>query len=128
MTRVAVDTSVVLDLLLDQDEERADRARYMLDGHNTRHQVVLPAIVIAEVAGAPSVRGTDIPIADRDDRINRALEWIMATEYVVIDLTELVAKRAAQLAVTHELKGADATVLASAELFGSLGCTHGTGP
>jgi len=119
LPRVAVDTSVILDLLLDQDPDRTERAKYLLDGHNTRHQIVLPAIVIAEIAGAPNVRSVsdDVSAAERDDRVKRALDWIMATQYIVIDLSERVAKRAAQLAVTHELKGADASVLASAELF-----------
>jgi len=49
LTRVAVDTCVVLDLLVPVDAKRAERAEYLLGGHGSRYQVILPAIVIAAV-------------------------------------------------------------------------------
>ncbi|KKF01585.1 type II toxin-antitoxin system VapC family toxin [Mycolicibacterium obuense] len=102
--RVAVDTSVVLDYLLDEDTELADRAEYLLAGHADRHTVVLPAIVIAEIGGAPSVRGDHIPKPERQRRITRAMEWIRNSNFVVAEISERTG-----------LKGPDAAILASAE-------------
>lgn len=58
LKRVAVDSSVVLDLLVPVDDAHADRAEYLLAGHRDRHQILLPAIVITEIAGAGEVRGS----------------------------------------------------------------------
>ncbi|TDL08422.1 type II toxin-antitoxin system VapC family toxin [Mycolicibacterium obuense] len=113
--RVAVDTSVVLDYLLDEDTELADRAEYLLAGHADRHTVVLPAIVIAEIGGAPSVRGDHIPKPERQRRITRAMEWIRNSNFVVAEISERTARRAADIAVEYGLKGPDAAILASAE-------------
>ena len=121
LKRVAVDTSVILDLLIARDVAKATRAEYLLEGHGERHTVVLPAIVVAEIAGAPSIRGDDLTTATRQERVAKALGWIRRSNFVVAELTERTARRAAELAVTHQLKGADASVLATAEQWG---CTH----
>lgn len=118
LKRVAVDTSVVLDLLLDADTELADRAEYLLDGHANRHTVVLPAIVIAEIGGAPEVRGDHIPKDERQQRISKAMAWIRSSNFVVAEISERTARRAADIAIEHGLKGPDAAILASAEEWG----------
>ncbi len=118
LKRVAVDTSVVLDLLVDVDADRADRAQYLLDGHGDRHTVVLPAIVIAEIGGAPNIRGIHIPKALRQQRIAAATAWIKSSNFVVAEISERTVRRAAEIAVQHQLKGPDATILASAEEWG----------
>lgn len=115
LNRVAVDSSVVLDLLVPVDDVHADRAEYLLAGHRDRHQILLPAIVIAEIAGAGEVRGHQLPTPVREERIAKALEWIRASNFIVAELSERTARRAAELAVAHQLKGSDATILATAE-------------
>ncbi len=118
LKRFAVDTSVVLDLLLDLDAELADRAEYLLDGHGDRHTVVIPAIVIAEIGGAPNVRGDHIPRPLRQQRIAAATAWIRSSNFVVAEISERTVRRAAEIATQHGLKGPDATILASAEEWG----------
>lgn len=115
LNRMAVDSSVVLDLLVPVDDAHAARAEYLLAGHRDRHQILLPAIVIAEIAGAGDVRGHHLPMAVREERVAKALEWIRASNFIVAELSERTARRAAELAVTHQLKGSDATILATAE-------------
>jgi predicted nucleic acid-binding protein len=121
LRRVAVDTCVVLDYLLAVDQQRADRAEYLLNGHGERHQIVLPAIVIPELAGNGEIRGSQLPKEERADKIAKAKAWLAANGYIVAELSERLAKRAADLAIDHQLKGADATVLATAEAWG---CEH----
>lgn len=115
LKRVAVDSSVVLDLLVAVDDARASRAEYLLSGHGDRHQILLPAIAIAEIAGAGEVRGAHIPNSVREERVARALGWIRGSNFIVAELSDRTARRAAELAVTHQLKGPDASVLATTE-------------
>lgn len=118
LKRVAVDTSVILDLLIDEDAQLATRTQYLLDGHGDRHTIVLPAIVIPEIAGAGNIRGTHLPAAVRAERVKAATDWIRSSNFVVAEMSERTARRAAELAVRHGLKGADAAILATADEWG----------
>ncbi|WJR35273.1 type II toxin-antitoxin system VapC family toxin [Mycobacteroides immunogenum] len=115
LPRVAVDTCVVLDLLVPIDAKRAERAEYLLAGHGSRHQVILPAIVIAEIAGSGRVRGDDGGGQARKERIVKAAEWIRGCKFGIAELSARTARIASDLATEHNLKGADATVLATAQ-------------
>ncbi len=115
LKRVAVDSSVVLDLLVAVDNRHADRAAYLLGGHRDRHQVLLPAIVITEIAGAAEVRGQQLSASVRQERVAKTLDWIRGSNFIVAELSERTARRAAELAVAHQLKGPDASILATAE-------------
>lgn len=121
LTRVAVDTCVVLDLLVPVDAKRAERAEYLLGGHGSRYQVILPAIVIAEIAGSGVVRGNDGGEEARQKRIADVTEWIKGCTFGIAELSARTARIAAELAIKHDLKGADATVLATAQEWG---CTR----
>lgn len=121
LTRIAVDTSVILDFLIADDKAKADRAEHLLKGHSDRYTVLLPAIVIAEIGGAGRIRGHDLPKATREERVAKALGWIRRSNFMVAELSERTARRAAEIAVEHQLKGPDASVLAIAEQWG---CTH----
>ncbi|MBS4103897.1 type II toxin-antitoxin system VapC family toxin [Tsukamurella paurometabola] len=122
LKRVVVDTSVILDFLVPTDKAKADRAEYLLDGHATRHTVVLPAIVVAEVACAREVRAPQgVPQAEAQARAAKALAWIRASNFIVAELSDHTARRAAQLGIDFKLKAPDASILATAEAWG---CPH----
>ena len=108
-----MDTCVVVDLLVPTDAKRAERAEYLLDGHGSRHQVILPAIVIPEIAGCGRVRGDDGGAQARKERILKAAEWIKGCKFGIAELSTRTARIASDLATEHNLKGADATVLAT---------------
>ncbi|PQM53797.1 hypothetical protein C5U48_02745 [Mycolicibacter virginiensis] len=112
---------MVLDLLIASDAAKADRAEYLLAGHGERHTILLPAIVIAEIAGAPIVRGNDLAKELREQRVAAALDWIRRSNFVVAELSERIARRASELAVEYQLRGPDASILATAEQWG---CKH----
>lgn len=118
LPRIAVDTCVVLDLLVPTDAKRAERAEYLLGGHGSRYQVILPAIVISEIAGSGSVRGDEGGAAARKERIAKATEWIKGCKFAIAELSRRTALIAADLATEHNLKGADASVLATAQEWG----------
>lgn len=118
LKRVTVDTCVILDLLIDEDTDLAARAQHLMNGHGDRHTIVIPAIVIPEIAGTGNVRGTHLPEAVRAARVKAATDWIRSSNFVVAEMSERTARRAAELAVRHNLKGPDATVLATAVEWG----------
>lgn len=118
LPRVVVDTCVVLDFLVPVDAERAKRAEYTLDGHGTRYQVLLPAIVIPEISGAGAVRGDEGGKQARKERIDRAMAWINGCKFGIAELSARTARIAAALAPEYRLKGADAAVLATAQEWG----------
>ncbi|MBV7702840.1 PIN domain-containing protein [Nocardia nova] len=114
LPRVAVDTCVVVDLLTNVDPVRAANAGYLLDGHGTRYEIVLPAIVLTEIAGTGEIRGNHLPADVRGERVAAAISWISASRFIVAELSERLARKAADLAVEHQLKGPDGSVLATA--------------
>ena len=114
LPRVAVDTCVVVDLLTNVDPVRAANASYLLDGHGTRYEIVLPAIVLTEIAGTGDIRGNHLLPDVRGERVAKAISWIAASRFIVAELSERLARKAADLAVEHQLKGPDGSVLATA--------------
>lgn len=124
---VAVDTCVVVDLLT-PDPQRQARARWFFEQHDLAYQVVLPAIVVAEVAGAGSINGNHGGGDARQERVDKVHAWIRDSNYLVAELTERLARHAAQLASDYSLKGPDATVLATAIAWKcTLLCTRDNG-
>ncbi|MFJ8818218.1 type II toxin-antitoxin system VapC family toxin [Amycolatopsis thermoflava] len=121
LARVAIDTSVVMAVLL-KEQDRIEPSSWVLDQHRRAHTCVVPAIVLAEIPGNKSVRaagGTAKEKRARQRRVQTALEWVRANRMQVIDVDEGVARAAAELASTYGLTGADACVVAGAI---SVGC------
>ncbi|WP_081635627.1 PIN domain-containing protein [Nocardia sp. BMG111209] len=114
LPRVVVDTCVVVDLLTGIDPIRAERSKYVLDRHSTDYQILLPAITLTEIAGTGDIRGNHLLPEIREARVKAANKWIDASKFLVAELSERLARKAAFLAVQNQLKGPDATVLATA--------------
>ncbi|WP_410658315.1 type II toxin-antitoxin system VapC family toxin [Amycolatopsis sp. lyj-112] len=114
LPRIAVDTCIVLDLITGVDEKRQADARWLFAHHGDKHTIVMPAIVLAEVGGAGCIRGDHGGKDARQARVDKAMAWVRDSGYQVAELSERLARHAAQLAVDHNLKGADATILATA--------------
>ncbi|WP_186762764.1 type II toxin-antitoxin system VapC family toxin [Lentzea tibetensis] len=111
---VVVDSCVIIDVLAPGDPERHVRSVQVFRVDGTSHRVLLPALVLAEVAGSGQIRGDDGGAAERTRRITLAHQWIKDSEYLVADITERIATQAARLASDYNLKGADACIVAVA--------------
>lgn len=111
---VLVDTCIVVDFLTGRDPAWQESARWTLEQHERTHRVVLPAIVVPEITGNGAIRGEEGGAQIRAARLLKAREWLDQAGYIVAELSGRLARQAADLAVKHNLKGADATVLASA--------------
>lgn len=117
--RVVVDTSVVVNFLTggaaNDDPSWFDNSKWVFEASKSgEHQVVIPAIVVAEVAGCGEIRGTHLPSSDRKQRVKLVRDWIERSEFLPAEITLDVALRATDLAITKQLTGADACVLAVA--------------
>jgi predicted nucleic acid-binding protein len=121
--RAAVDTSVLVNFLTggaDRDEPHwLDHGKWVFEAQEQQlHDIVIPAIVIAEVAGCGEVRGAHLDSGLRSKRIKKVLSWLDESDFITAEISRDVARRAATLAVKHQLTGSDACVLAVAEVFG----------
>lgn len=62
------------------------------------------------------VHGNQLSTGERKRRVAAATTWLAQGRSTVVDIDERVARRAAELAIEHQLKGADACVVAAAQL------------
>lgn len=119
--RVAVDTSVVVNLLTagagDEDPDWLRHSAWVFRAAEVGvHQLLVPAIVLAEVAGSGKVRGNQLSTGERKRRLTAATTWLTQGRFTVVDIDERMGRRAADLAIEHQLKGADACIVAAAQL------------
>ena len=80
--------------------------------------LIIPTIVIAETAGCGQVRGDHLTRQIRHKRVKAVTDWIECGNFIPVEITLSVALRAASLAIDYQLTGADAAILAAAELHG----------
>jgi predicted nucleic acid-binding protein len=116
--RVVIDSSVLLDIFTDAAPDRLQAAVDIIKAAERGDvELVLPAIVIAEVAGAGSIRGDHLTPDVQAEKTAKVRDWLNSSRFTVIDVDRRVAMRAAELASIHQLKGADACILAAAALW-----------
>src|SRR5262249_54874368 len=121
--RAALDTSVIVNFLCggagkDKPEWLDQRARGVGGQGGGEFALTGPVIVIAETAGYGQIRGNHLSRQVRRDRIRIVTDWIQSADFIPAEITLDIAVRAAQLAVEFQLSGADATVLATAQMHG----------
>jgi len=116
--RIVVDSSVLINFLTKGEADKRDNpewfdhSKWVFEEHERGiHQILMSAIVIAELAGSGRVRGNHILKQERHWRIKRVREWIVASEFQVVEITQGLAEEAAELAIEHQLTGADACIL-----------------
>lgn len=123
LRRITLDSCVWINYLTDGGDPATEpthwlehSARIVRHGLNRDFQIVVPTLVMSEIAGAGSVRGNHLPAPERARRINRVRDWMVAqsANFYVVELHERLAKHAAELAIQHQLTGSDGVILASA--------------
>lgn len=116
--RVSVDTCVFVNVLTrgagDDPRQLPASAALLSAAERGEFPVFISAITIAEVFGAPKVRGDDLVRRLRSANVRAARAWLAEGRFRVVEIDTTLARAAAELAVQHQLKGADAVVLASA--------------
>ncbi len=105
-----VDASVYVSLINTHEEAHAESWAWLREVYPACEEIVAPTILLTEVAAAIS-RGLD----------ERALAWRAVQQILSGNVVELVpvatpmAERAADIAIDHRIRGADALYVALAE-------------
>lgn len=117
--RVVVDSCVLINVFTggtrDDPAWLPDSQKVLRHAEAGDYRLVASALTLAEVAGSGKVRGTDVPGKDRRKSVARVREWLQDHQrWLLVELDDRLAGMAAELAITHQLKGGDAVILASA--------------
>lgn len=116
--RASVDTCVLVNIMTGGEVDDADWLEWSLSvveaAERGDYRLTISALVIAELAGTPTIRGSHIPPRVRHRRVNAVRDFFSSAGYLVVDLDQRTAMHASELATRHQLFGPDAIVLASA--------------
>ncbi len=105
-----VDASVYVALINAHEEAHADAWAWLREAHSGGEEIAAPVILLTEVAAAIS-RGLDEPTLAW-----RAVRQILSRNVVeLVPITTKLAERAADVAIYHRIRGADALYVALAE-------------
>lgn len=107
---------MIIAAIIEPESDEHVPSQWVLDQHRQSHTVVLPTLVPPEVIGAGRVRGDEGGRKARKRRIKDATTWIINRRYIQVNIDQRVSRRATELAPEYNLSGADACVLAAAEL------------
>jgi predicted nucleic acid-binding protein len=111
-SRYTIDASVFVNAFNPHEHGHADSLAFLNDIHERSVPVILPALVLTEVASAIA-RATD----DDVGAIEFASTLAGLPHVTIVALTAAVAREAAQLAAMHRLRGADAVYAAIARRY-----------
>ncbi|MCF3137653.1 PIN domain-containing protein [Paenarthrobacter sp. AR 02] len=116
--RRAIDTCVLLNVMTNggkDDPLWLPRSRRVLEAAVAgKYKLALSAYVIPELAGNGEIRGTQLEKRERHRRITRTREWMSEAGFLIVEIDGTIANHAADLAITKQLRGGDAVILASA--------------
>lgn len=116
--RRAIDTCVLLNVMTNGGEDDASwlpRSKKVLEAAiQGQYKLALSAYVIPELAGNGKIRGDHLPSLVRKQRVALTREWITNAGFLIVEIDGRVATQAADLAITRQLRGGDAVILASA--------------
>ena len=112
---VTIDASVFVSAFSPAEAAHRDSKTFMTRVRETSAPVIIPTLVLPEVAAAIS-RGQGKP----ELGIAFALELVNFPNLILVDVDKGMAKLAAETAAHHRLRGSDAVYAAVALRFGSL--------
>ena len=116
--RIAVDSCVFVNVLIGGEPNNPERypagVALLRAAEQGQFDVYISAVTVAEVCGAGEVRGSHVEQDRRAANVAKARQWVADGRFHVVELDHSLAKVAGELAIEHQLRGADAIVLASA--------------
>jgi predicted nucleic acid-binding protein len=112
--RYTVDASVFVNAFNPHEEGHAASLRILSAIQEREDPVIVPTLLIAEIAAAIA-RATN----DRTGARQYAMATAALPHLTLVSLTTAVARQAADLAATHRLRGADAMYVAVARRYGT---------
>lgn len=116
--RASIDTCVLVNIMTGGEVDDAEWLEWSVSvleaAERGDYRLTISALVIAELAGTPTIRGSHINPRLRHQRVTAVRNFFKTAGYLVVDLDQRTAMHASELATKHQLFGPDAIVLASA--------------
>jgi len=112
--RYTVDASVFVNAFNPHEDGHEDSLAILAAIHQAGDPVVVPTLVLPEIASAVSRASGDADGARQFVRATAALPHV-----TLVALTSVCARQAAELAATHRLRGADSVYVAVAQRYGT---------
>ncbi len=120
--RIYLDTSVLLSAFIGPAEETYEAsAAALASAQSGDFEPVLSALVLSEAVGAPNIRAVQgISRSECRAKQRKVADFLYGLAALYIEIGERHGRRAAELSMSHDLKGKDALHLALAL---ESGCT-----
>ena len=115
VTLHTIDASVFVNAFNPHEDGHARSLEFLTAIRDDGHPVVVPTLMVAEVAAAVARASGDAAGA-----VAYALAAAALPQLTLVSLTARLARQAAQLAATHRLRGADAVYLIVARRYGAV--------
>ena len=112
--RYTIDASVFVNAFNPHEQGHADSLRILATIRERGDPVIVPTLLVPEVASAVA-RASE----DRTGALQYAHAMAALPQLTLVTLTPAMARQAAELAATHRLRGADAVYLAVARRYGT---------
>jgi predicted nucleic acid-binding protein len=113
--RYTIDASVFVNAFNRQEEGHAQSFQILALIHDRADPIIVPTIVLVEIASAIARA-----VGDNTRAMNYARATATLPNLTLVTLTPTMAIRAAQLAVTHRLRGADSLYLEVSRRFATI--------
>lgn len=119
LTKVYFDTCVYLSVLLPGQDESGAAAAALESARQGRTLGYTSALVMAEAIGVSEIRAPQgITRHEREQRIDRARDYVLSTGFRHVDITARAGTLATQFAIDFQLGGPDSLHLALAHTSG----------
>jgi predicted nucleic acid-binding protein len=112
--RYTVDASVFVNAFNPHEVGHADSLLFLTTLHTSGDPVMVPTLLLPEIAAAVSRAS-----GDRHGALRYALASAELPHLTLVTLTEVLGRQAAELAAVHRLRGADAVYVAVARRYAS---------
>jgi predicted nucleic acid-binding protein len=115
VTRYTIDASVFVNAFNPHEDGHARSLEFLTAVRDAGDPVLVPTLMVVEVAAAAARASGDAAGA-----LAYALAAGALPHITLVSLTSRLARQAAELAVTHRLRGADAVYLIVARRYGAM--------
>ncbi len=112
--RYTIDASVFVNAFNPHEEGHAESLRILAAIQERGDPVIVPTLLVPEIASAVARAS-----GDRAGALQYANATVALPHLTLVSLTSAMARQAAELAATHQLRGADAVYLAVARRYGT---------
>lgn len=118
---IVIDSCLYIHFLTNQNPSLAQKTQALLQNDGFEHDIILPAIVQAEVVGVarietPKKRDT---VTQRTKAARKAADFFEDACFQFVEADQRLTERAVENVIEYDIHGADAMILATAQVYGA---------